>query len=210
MIRGDRQSGLVWAVMAIGIGSLILGAPGRAADSTPADGTRVSADSEESLLPPSHEKCLSPVGPALAVPRELLDLLNQRKQALDRREEAVRGAETRLKTLKDDMEGTLARYELAVKTAEAKRQDAKKKQTQAEQTAYQNTLVQVVKMYETMPPEDAAVRIEKVPNEMALQVLRSLKGKTAGAILALVKPDKAAKLTEQLMAASTRKISPDR
>jgi flagellar motility protein MotE (MotC chaperone) len=38
--------------------------------------------------------------------------------------------------------------------------------------------------------------------EKSLQVLRSLKGKTAGAILALVKPDKAAKLTEQFLASS--------
>ena len=51
-----------------------------------------------------------------------------------------------------------------------------------------------------MPPEEAAARLEKLPPAMALQVLRSLKGKTAGTILASVKPDKAAKLTEQFLA----------
>ncbi|MGH7232911.1 MAG: MotE family protein, partial [Nitrospiraceae bacterium] len=70
-------------------------------------------------------------------------------------------------------------------------------------------LGQVAKMYETMPPEEAALRIEKVPSDMALQVLRSLKGKTAGAILSQVKPDKAAKLTEQLMTAPVRKAPSD-
>ncbi len=55
-------------------------------------------------------------------------------------------------------------------------------------------------MPNAMPPEEAAARLEKLPPAMALQVLRSLKGKTAGTILASVKPDKAAKLTEQFLA----------
>jgi flagellar motility protein MotE (MotC chaperone) len=60
-----------------------------------------------------------------------------------------------------------------------------------------------------MPPEEAALRIEKMPSEMALQVLRGLKGKTADAILSQVKPDKAAKLTGQLIGTPS-KISQNR
>jgi flagellar motility protein MotE (MotC chaperone) len=38
-----------------------------------------------------------------------------------------------------------------------------------------------------------------MPERKALEVLRLLKGKSAGSILAEVKPDRAARLTEQLL-----------
>ena len=53
-----------------------------------------------------------------------------------------------------------------------------------------------------VPAEEAAARIEKMPAPMAVQVLRTVKSKTAGAILAQVRPDKAAKLTEQIVNAT--------
>ena len=58
---------------------------------------------------------------------------------------------------------------------------------------------QLTKMYESMPAEEAAARIERMPDRKALEILRLVKGKTAGLILAQVKVDRAAKLTEQLL-----------
>lgn len=131
-------------------------------------------------------------GPAVRTPREIFDMLEQRKRALARREEQLKTSEVRLQTLKAEIQDILARYESQVKAAE---QD-EAKSAAATQKA---TLAQVAKMYETMPPEEAAARIERMPNKMALQVLRLLKGQTAGNILALVSPDKAAKLTERFI-----------
>jgi flagellar motility protein MotE (MotC chaperone) len=61
-----------------------------------------------------------------------------------------------------------------------------------------------------MPAEEAAVRIEKMPASMAVQVLRTVKSKTAGAILAQVRPDKAAKLTEQIVNAAAASAVPSK
>ncbi|MGH7232037.1 MAG: hypothetical protein ACREJU_11865, partial [Nitrospiraceae bacterium] len=128
------------ALMVLWAGNLWLREPAVTGATTPAQAEAVPDPSGESTAPPPAEKCASPVGPALEVPRELLELLNQRKLALDRREEAVRTAEARLKTLRDEMEGMLSRYEQAVKTTETKRRDAKQKQLAAEQAAYQASL----------------------------------------------------------------------
>jgi flagellar motility protein MotE (MotC chaperone) len=138
-------------------------------------------------------------GPALDMPQEILDMLNQRQRAVERREDAMRTEETRLLSLKKDIEQLLARHQQLSKTG-----PNSKKLPDAESAA-KATVDQVVKMYETMPPEEAAVRLEKMPTDMALEVLRSLKGKTAGTILASVRPDKAAKLTELFLTGTSVK-----
>jgi flagellar motility protein MotE (MotC chaperone) len=131
-------------------------------------------------------------------------MLNQRQRAVERREEAMHTEETRLLALKKDIEDMLARQQSQSKAPTG--QTTKQKPADSDAAA-KATVDQVVKMYETMPPEEAAARLEKLPIEMALQVLRSLKGKTAGAILASVKPDKAAKLTERFLASASVKTS---
>lgn len=148
-------------------------------------------------------------GPAVDVPREVLDLLDQRKRHLDRREESLRAEIERLENLKSDLEDLLARYEASVQAFEEKQRQAQQakeerdKKTRGQQAAeVQAKLDVVAKMYEGMPAEEAAARIEKMPAPMAVQVLRTVKSKTAGAILAQVRPDKAAKLTEQIVNAT--------
>lgn len=142
-----------------------------------------------------QENPFRPQGPAVDMPQEVVEMLKQRKQVIERREEALRVEEARLTALKKDLEDILARQLQVAKNAQAAQKPIKSKQVDPVATAVD----QVVKMYETMPPEEAAARLEKLPTAMALQVLRALKGKTAGTILASVKPDKAAKLTEQFL-----------
>ena len=164
--------------------------------------TKEPVDSQELL--DTQENPLRPQGPAIDMPQEVLDMLNQRQRAVERREEAMRTEEARLLSLKKDIEQLLARQLQLSKTGP----NSKQKPADAESAA-KAPVDQVVKMYETMPPEEAAARLERLPTEMALEVLRSLKGKTAGTILASVKPEKAAKLTERFLApASEKKAKP--
>jgi len=158
----------------------------------------------DSLQPP--DQALSAQGPALAIPQEVLEMLDQRKRVLDKKEEALRLTEARLASLKSEIEGILARHEQALKLAEQARQSAEQtkaataqKQAKVDTEAFKAEQAKLAKMYETMPAEEAAARIEKMPRDRALELLRLLKGKTAGAILAQVTPAKAAKLTEQLI-----------
>ncbi|MEW6246991.1 MAG: hypothetical protein AB1555_09800 [Nitrospirota bacterium] len=147
----------------------------------------------------------SPVqGPAIGVPREIIEMLDQRKQELDRREESLRVTEERLLVIKAEIEQVLAKYEKAMEAEERRRKEIQAKLTKAEQerTAERRDLYQkqLAKMYESMEPEEAAARLEKLPDRQAVEILRLIKGKTAGAILANVNPARAAHLTTRLLA----------
>jgi flagellar motility protein MotE (MotC chaperone) len=137
-------------------------------------------------------------GPALTVPEEMVAMFQQRKQDLDRRENAVRAAEAKLAILKAEVEQILSKVE-----AVEQRRLAKEKAAVAQQNptvdARTQQLGQLVKMYESMPAEEAAERIERMTNRKALEILRLLKSKSAGAILAQVKVDRAAKLSEEFL-----------
>jgi len=165
---------------------------------------------ERTLAPPAP----AVQGPALDTPREIIDMLDLRKRDLDRREEAVRQTEERLLMVKAEIEQLLTKHEALdkrIQQARAKQDqqatDAKAQQARAQIERDRQTLAQknehqaqLAKMYESMPPEEAAARLERMPDRKAIEVLRLVKGKTAGAILAQVKVDRAAKLTEQLLA----------
>ncbi len=142
-------------------------------------------------------------GPAIDVPREVLDMLDQRKRDLDRREHTIRQNEDRLMIVRGQVEELLDQNE----ALEKKIQDAQGKsptqqaklQAEKERVA-QEQRMRLAKMYESMPSEDAALRLERMPDRKAIEILKLVKAKTAGAILAQVKADRAAKLTEQLLA----------
>lgn len=147
-------------------------------------------------------------GPATSAPREIYEMLEQRKRLLDKRETAVRGSETHLLELKAELEQIVTRHEQAVEAEKKRRQAAQAKgagegekvKTSAKTGPTVNVnQAQLAKIYEAMPAEEAAARLERMPERKALEVLRLLKGKSAGAILAEVKPERAARLTEQLL-----------
>lgn len=146
------------------------------------------------------------LGPALTVPREILDMLEQRKRHLDRREATLRGSEDRLSVLKSDLEQILTKYEKLSaaqkrKAEEVQKLDAARKLKDDNASSETRNLhqAQLAKIYEAMPAEEAAARLERMPERKAIELLRILKGKSAGAILASVKPERAARLTEQLL-----------
>lgn len=191
---------LIVSMLSLSMMSAAAGISSSSSESKPE--TKEPVDSQELL--DTQENPLRPQGPAIDMPQEVLDMLNQRQRAVERREEAMRTEEARLLSLKKDIEQLLARQLQLSKTGP----NSKQKPADAESAA-KAPVDQVVKMYETMPPEEAAARLERLPTEMALEVLRSLKGKTAGTILASVKPEKAAKLTERFLApASEKKAKP--
>jgi flagellar motility protein MotE (MotC chaperone) len=169
-------------------------------------GEAKSAKSESASAQPPQAQ-----GPALNVPEEVVAMLQQRQEDLDRREKTVQTAEKRFTILRAEIEQILSKVEAAEqkrlrlkeqKEKEASAKGAGQSQTQKKQATEQRSekYAQLTKMYESMPAEEAAARIEQMPDRKALEILRLVKGKTAGSILAQVKVDRAAKLTEQLLA----------
>jgi flagellar motility protein MotE (MotC chaperone) len=193
-----------WIAVMLSLSMMSAAAGVGSSSSEPKPESKEPVDTQELL--DTQENPLRLQGPAIDMPQEVLDMLNQRQRAVERREEAMRTEEARLLSLKKDIEQLLARQLQLSKTGP----NSKQKPVDAESAA-KTPVDQVVKMYETMPPEEAAARLERLPTDMALEVLRSLKGKTAGTILASVKPEKAAKLTERFLApASEKKAKPAR
>ncbi len=156
----------------------------------------------EGELPAPEAELLQ--GPALVVPEEMVAMFQQRKQDLDRREQAVRTAEGQLAILKAEVEQILSKVEAVEKRRLEQEkavlvQQASEGKRPVDIRAQQ--LAQLAKMYESMPAEEAAARIERMADRKALEILRLVKTKSAGAILAQVKVERAAKLTEELLAA---------
>jgi flagellar motility protein MotE (MotC chaperone) len=60
-------------------------------------------------------------------------------------------------------------------------------------------LMKVVKMFEAMPTEEAAKTLEKLDDETAVQILTSLKAKSAGKILGQVDSGRAAILSKKAL-----------
>lgn len=60
-------------------------------------------------------------------------------------------------------------------------------------------LSQLAKMYESMQPEEAARRIEKLDDDTAVTIIMALKPKTAGRILAQIDDGRAAVLSKKIL-----------
>lgn len=165
----------------------------------------VSADPIKKSGSESSTPAAEPVqGPALTVPEEMVAMFQQRKQDLERRENGVRAAEAKLAILKAEVEQILSQVEAAEQRRLAKEKAAVAQQASPEKHTVDTRtqqLGQLAKMYESMPAEEAAERIERMTNRKALEILRLLKSKSAGAILAQVKVDRAAKLSEEFLTA---------
>ena len=186
---------LPWAM------TLVLGTSVYATSAALAEGpVPDSSPLEEDALPPGLKTPTQ--GPAISAPREIFHMLEQRKRFLDKREALLRGADTRLLELRAELEQIVTRHEKLAE-AEKKRHQAseaeKAKEAKNAGGPHNVNQAQLAKIYEAMPAEEAAARLERMPERKALEVLRLLKGKSAGAILAEVKPERAARLTEQLL-----------
>ena len=128
--------------------------------------------------------------PTPTVPR-VLSLLEKERQALQTREQTVAGKEEQLRVLKGEVEQRLR--DLSAIQQRVMEFVEEEKRMQGEQNRH------LVATLEAMPPDRAGKLLEKMDDEVAAQLLRRLKGKEAGAILSLLTPDKAARLSQKLL-----------
>ncbi len=128
--------------------------------------------------------------PAQSGDRGLAVLLEKKQKELTEREAGLVEKEERLKAVKSDIEKKIEEF---TKLKEAIETFVKKlDEADAERTK------KIVKIYESMPPEDVAFRIEKLDEGMAVALLSAMSEKKAAKILATVTVDKAVRLTERL------------
>lgn len=126
----------------------------------------------------------------------LLEQLQERLKAVEERERELQIREERVAALQRDVEALAARQ-----VKEAKRLEHRASALEEEQRRYlaqDPALDHLIKIYEAMDPEEAALRIEQMKEGLALDILAAIKGKKAASVLAGVNPSKAARLSEGL------------
>lgn len=129
-------------------------------------------------------------GPCIEGLDKALKAVEERRRELDRMEEDLRIRELRLEDLRREMEGKMARLEKERERLEAILAEIK--------GAREEGMVELAKIYGNMPPEEAAARLERMDEELAIALIRSMNPRIAGRIMALVEPSKAAGLTERI------------
>ncbi len=129
----------------------------------------------------------SPCGDELA---RALEAVKKRMEALDKREEELLKEEARLKEMEKMVEERMARLEGMRKGLEELLARIRK--------AREEGMAGLAKIYGNMPPEEAAARLEKMDEGLAIALIDNMSPRIAGRILALVEPAKAARLTQRM------------
>ncbi len=111
--------------------------------------------------------------------------LNQKEAELKKKEE-------RLLVLESTLEGKIKEYQKLVKKAETYLKEIK--------VIRDEDMVHLIKTYEAMPAEAAAGRIAKLETSLAVKVLRGMKTRSLGKVMAQLNPSRAAKLSKLMVA----------
>ncbi|KWT85134.1 MotE family protein [Candidatus Magnetominusculus xianensis] len=116
---------------------------------------------------------------------------------LSRREEAVKKEEERLNDLKAEVDKKIAEYEKLLRQLDEIM--AKLKETNTER------MNNLVKIYESMPAENAAKELELLDEELSVAILVKMKPRKTAAVLSAMDKRKAAIFTD-LMSKVTKKL----
>lgn len=127
-------------------------------------------------------------------PDTLLKAIKQREDELIQRADELNQQEQRLKIMDRDLRAMMDKY---VKLRDEAVQKAKQA-APSKQDDDPAKLAQLAKVYEQMAPDDAAARIEKMDEAVALKILAAAKPKATAKILMGLPPAKAARLSERL------------
>ncbi len=127
-------------------------------------------------------------------PADLMKKLKEREEALRKREEELAKMEARLKPLQEEVEARMAELtELQTKLAAYA-----KKLAERERALKDAKMAHLVSLYSAMDPAKAAAIMDKLRLETVVKIMRNMKGKSAGKILAMMDPVKGAKISEAL------------
>ena len=134
-------------------------------------------------------------------PEVIFQGLEAKRVALEERGEAIRLEEKKLKELKveldvkrEELEALRQQIETSLSRLEAKEKTVNEVQRLEEE----KKIKQLVKLYSSMKPKQAAAIINNMDIVIAERLFMNLKGDVAGKILAYVDQEKAARISERL------------
>jgi flagellar motility protein MotE (MotC chaperone) len=106
--------------------------------------------------------------------------------------------EERIKILKEDLAKKTEELKKLREEINAKIKEHEAIKVQLERAQSEN-FQRLAKIYELMPPEEAATRIEKLDDETAITLILAIKPRQAAKILANVNPEKAAIISKKIV-----------
>lgn len=121
---------------------------------------------------------------------EILQSIEQKEQALNKREESLKKREEQLNLLGTEIEKKLAEIKKAQNNIE--------RMVTMREDLVEKSIRHLVKVFSSMKPAEAGPLLEKLDRDITIQILSKMKGKTAGKILAKIKPTLAARLSEEI------------
>ncbi len=119
---------------------------------------------------------------------DLVSLIENQRTELTQKEEDIKKETKKLDALKKDVEGNIEKYTKLLQQIEKALKDVEEKENKR--------LKHVAKAYEAMSPEDAAVRLSQLDNEIAIKILLIMKSKKAGLVIGMMPAEKAGQLTK--------------
>lgn len=152
--------------------------------------TKALAETQDIHAPVINEVGKNPLKDENEKERGILAAVNRKEKELEAREEELRVREERLIELKKDIEARITELNKLHKDMEGfvKKIDE----------VNDSRVKRLVKIYESMNPEEAATRFEKLSEGMAVMILSSMNEKKAAKILGLVDVDRSVKLSQLL------------
>ncbi len=131
-------------------------------------------------------------------PKVMIDAITRRTLDLEKKEDMIRAEEERLNALRSDVNLKIRELKKDTLVFENILKEVNK--------IDKDSLKGLAKVYENMPPEEAASRLEKIEPKFAIRLFKAINSRKAGKILGFVEPGKAAKLSEGY----GKKILPER
>ena len=121
---------------------------------------------------------------------DVIKFIEKKQKEIKIREEALEKEEKRLHVLKGDIDERIEKYTKLLNNLE----NMLKKLEQIKE----GKLEHVVKVYEAMPPEEAAAKLAALDEPTAVEIIRRMKSKKAGAVMAFMNEKKSASITQSL------------
>jgi flagellar motility protein MotE (MotC chaperone) len=115
-------------------------------------------------------------------------IVEQKRQELTEKERRLKSEEERIKNIEKEVEGKIQKLNQLLIQIEG----ALKKLAEVRS----EKLDHLVKTFEAMPPEEAAIRLSALDKPLAVQIIFRMTSKKAGPIMALMEPQKVAEITE--------------
>ena len=133
---------------------------------------------------------IKPIELAVSV-RERKEKLREQSRDIDLRNERLAAQQMEMDAQRAVLEQRIEELRAEPKRLAAEKEAEPQPALEPEPTVISGEMLQLVKMYESMPPDDAAAVLDKMPDQTVAQVLLQMRGRQAAQIMGALDKDKA-------------------